>query len=124
LKVSLSERESDVMVALWDRGPSTVAEVRERLPHDLAYTTVLTFLRILESKGYVRHEGVGRAHRYSAVIARDAARRSALRDLSTRLFGGSVALLLLHAASDARLTDAEVDRIERLIRQRAAKGKR
>ena len=56
---SFTDRELDVMAVLWDRGPSTVAEVREHLEDALAYTTVLTVLRTLETKGFVSHEEEG-----------------------------------------------------------------
>lgn len=56
MKIALTNREADVMQVLWDHGPSLVAEVRNRLTDELAYTTVLTILRTLESKGYVSHE--------------------------------------------------------------------
>lgn len=62
MKISLTDREADVMQDLWDHGPSLVAEVRERLSDELAYTTVLTVLRTLEGKGYVGHEEEGRGH--------------------------------------------------------------
>src|SRR5438309_1515448 len=55
--ISFTDRELDVMSVLWDAGSATVAEVRERLSDDLAYTTVLTVLRTLEQKGYVGHTG-------------------------------------------------------------------
>src|SRR5438552_1772210 len=60
------------MNVLWDAGSATVAEVRERLSDDLAYTTVLTVLRTLEQKGYVGHTGEGRAHRYRPLVKRAA----------------------------------------------------
>src|SRR5439155_2390385 len=69
------------MSVLWNLGSATVAEVRERLPDDLAYTTVLTVLRTLEQKGHVAHTGEGRAHRYRPLVKRAAAGRSALRRL-------------------------------------------
>lgn len=106
------------MEVLWQRGPSTVAEVKENLSDDLAYTTVLTVLRTLEAKGYVGHNEEGRAHRYSAIVARDVARRSALRALKRKLFEGSVELLLTHVVSDEDLTNTEVQRIQRLLDQR------
>ena len=56
-----TDRELDIMDVLWEHGPSTVADVRDRLPVDLAYTTVLTILRTLEEKGHVGHESEGRA---------------------------------------------------------------
>ena len=61
------------MGVLWSAGSATVAEVRDRLPADLAYTTVLTILRNLEAKGFVRHEGEGKAHRYFRFVARQTA---------------------------------------------------
>jgi predicted transcriptional regulator len=68
MDVSLTNRETDVMRVLWDLGPSVVAEVRDRLADNLAYTTVLTILRTLEAKGYVGHEEEGRVHRYFAAV--------------------------------------------------------
>ncbi|MEJ2205973.1 MAG: BlaI/MecI/CopY family transcriptional regulator, partial [Gemmatimonadota bacterium] len=76
-----TERELDVMGVLWEHGPSTVADVRDRLPDRLAYTTVLTVLRTLEAKGHVGHREEGRAYRYHALVERDAARESAVSRL-------------------------------------------
>src|SRR6185503_4780780 len=77
----LGDRELDVMGVLWDLGSGTVAEVRDRLPADLAYTTVLTILRNLEAKDFVSHSAEGKAHRYFPRVARRAARRTALTKL-------------------------------------------
>lgn len=115
MKINLSDREAELMDVLWERGPSTVTEVRDELADDLAYTTVLTMLRNLEAKDYVRHEIEGRAHRYVAVIARDAARRSALQHLASKLFKGSPHLLLAHMVEDGKLTDTEVRSIRKLL---------
>jgi len=123
MQIALTDRESDLMDVLWDRGPSTVAEVQDQLKDKLAYTTVLTILRNLEVKGYIGHETEGRAHRYLALVERNAARRSALKHLSNKLFKGSLEMLLLHAVSDHKLTDAEVKKIRRLLEQRTPKGK-
>jgi predicted transcriptional regulator len=123
MHIVLAEREADLMEVLWEHGASTVAEVREKLKVELAYTTVLTILRNLEGKGYVGHEEEGRAHRYRALVPRDAARRSALRDLSAKLFQGSTDLLLTHLVTDQNLTDEQVRRIRRLLNQRAKRGK-
>src|SRR5688500_20401860 len=73
----LTDRELDVMAVLWDRGAATVAQVRDLLDDDLAYTTVLTVLRTLEAKGHVGHEPDGRAHLFfPRTVRRDAARRT------------------------------------------------
>ena len=77
-ELSLGDRELDVMAVLWEVGDGTVAEVREKLPADLAYTTVLTILRKLEAKGLVRHKVEGKAHRYYPRVAQKNARRSVL----------------------------------------------
>lgn len=124
MHITLAERESEIMEVLWKRGPSTVAEVRKQLPDQLAYTTVLTMLRNLEAKGYVGHDEEGRAHRYSALVAQDAARRSALKDLASKFFDGSAELLMTHLVSDEKLSGEAVDRIRRLLNARAAKGRR
>ena len=84
MTVSFTDRELDVMAVLWQRGPSTVAEVREALEDALAYTTVLTVLRTLEDKGYVGHEEEGRAYRYFPAVAREEAGTSALRPAASR----------------------------------------
>ena len=123
MTVTLTDREADLMDILWERGPSTVTEVLENLGADLAYTTVLTTLRRLESKKYIRHDEDGRAHRYAAVIGRDSARRSAVKALSRKLFKGSTELLLTHLVSDGDLSDADVLRIRRLLASRSKKEK-
>lgn len=111
----MTDREASLMEVLWDRGPSTVAEVRGQLPDELAYTTVLTILRNLESKGYVTHEAEGRAHRYAAFVARDAAQRSALQALKQKLFRGSTELLLTRLVAERDLSPAQIERIQRLL---------
>jgi len=123
VRIVLAERESEVMQVLWDSGASTVSEVREKLRDVLAYTTVLTILRKLEAKGYVGHEESGRAHRYSARIAREAARRSALRDLAKRLFKGSSELLLVHLVEDQGVTEPQATRIRELLEKHLRKSK-
>jgi predicted transcriptional regulator len=123
MEIRLTDREIDLMEVLWRRGPSTVAEVQENLADDLAYTTVLTVLRTLEDKGFVAHEREGRAHRYAAVVARDTARRSALKALRHKLFQGSTSLLLAHLVADEQLNDEEIKRIRGLLRRRSASKK-
>jgi BlaI family transcriptional regulator, penicillinase repressor len=111
----LGDRELDVMGVLWELRSGTVAEVRERLPADLAYTTVLTILRNLEEKGFVTHEVEGRAHRYSPRIARQAARRSAVGRIVDKLFHGSAEQLLVHLVRERNLTTGDLRRIRRAV---------
>jgi predicted transcriptional regulator len=123
MDIVLADREAELMQVLWDFGPSTVAEVRDRIHDDLAYTTVLSMLRTLEAKGYVTHDAEGKAHRYSAAIDRDAARRSALRALTDKFFKGSTATLLTHFVAEEKLSDADVARLRSLLAKRAKKVK-
>lgn len=122
MKISLTDREADVMQALWDHGPSLVAEVRERLSDELAYTTVLTVLRTLEGKGYVGHEEEGRGHRYFASIKQQAARKNAVQHLTEKLFKGSTELLFSHLVSEQKLSSEQIRRMQQLLAERFDKG--
>src|ERR1700754_4919306 len=106
-ELSLGDRELDVMAVLWELGDGTVAEVRDKLPADLAYTTVLTILRKLETKGLVRHKG---------------ARRTVLGRLIDKLFDGSPEQLLAHLVDDHALTPAQVKRIRERLAAAAKRG--
>lgn len=119
-----TDRELDIMKVLWARGASTVAQVRDALEEDLAYTTVLTMLRTLEAKGHVDHDEEGKAHRYRATVSEATARRSALSKVVDRVFGGSAELLLTHLVKDRKLSDDEVARLRTLLSRRAGRGKR
>ena len=122
MQISFTDRELDVMAVLWEHGPSTVAEVRDRIADDLAYTTVLTILRTLEDKGYVGHEEEGRAYRYFPVVAREEAGTSALRRLVGKIFAGSPELLLTQLVSDRGLGRDELERMRRLLDERLEGG--
>ena len=121
MEIQFTDREVDIMEALWERGPSLVAEVRDALPDPLAYNTVLTILRTLEGKGHVGHEEEGRGHRYHAKVAREAARGSALRHLTRKLFKGSPELLLTQLVSDRQLDTDALDRMRKLLADHAKK---
>jgi BlaI family transcriptional regulator, penicillinase repressor len=123
VSITLTDRELDVMSVLWERGSGTVAEVRAALHDELAYTTVLTVLRILEAKGHARHEGEGRAHRYYARVQERVARRGAVRQLLDRFFSGSPELLLTELVGDRELTAKELRRLRQVLDART-KGSR
>lgn len=123
MEIRFTPRELDVMTVLWERGPSTVSEVQEALPAELAYTTVLTLLRVLEEKGHVSHTTEGRAHRYAPLVERQAAGRSALRRITRGLFDGSPELLLTRLVEDADLTEDELRRMRDLLQRRLERGK-
>ena len=115
---TLTDRELDLMNLLWRHGPSTVAEIHQRLTVDLAYTTVLSLMRTLESKGLVRRTKEGRAHRYAPALDRDQATGAAVRSLAGKFFRGSRELLLLHLVSTEKLTPKALERLERLLSER------
>src|SRR3954453_5960120 len=116
MDILLTDREADVMRVLWDRGPSVVTEVKEHLADELAYTTVLTILRTLAQKGYVKHEEEGRVHRYFAAVKAEAARKSALQHLTGKLFKGSTELLFTHLVDDKKLTKEQIQRMRDLLK--------
>jgi predicted transcriptional regulator len=124
-QLTLGDRELDVMAALWQSGSGTVTEVRDALDADLAYTTVLTILRNLESKGFVRHEPRGKAHLFFPVVARRSARRSAIKRVLDKLFQGSHEELLTHLVEEQGLTPAQLRRLSgRVNPARAAKRRK
>ena len=115
MEIVLFDREVEVMEVLWEKGSATVAEVKEAIEDEMAYTTVLTVLRRLEDKGYVGHEEEGRAHRYFARIERTAARKSAVERLTQKLFESSPGLLLTHLVADRKLSKAELRRLKEMV---------
>jgi predicted transcriptional regulator len=120
--IQFTDREIDVMEVLWERGPSLVGEVRATLKDELAYTTVLTILRTLEGKGYVGHKQEGRGHRYFATVKQQAAQRSALRHLTSKLFKGSAELLFTHLVSDGKLSAEQIRSMRALLEDKSQKG--
>lgn len=105
------------MKVLWDKGAATVGDVAASLTDDppLAYSTVLTTLRILEGKGYLRHSKKGRAFVYEPLIAQEEASRSALGYLVNRFFGGSRELLVVNLLKEENISRAELRRIKKMI---------
>ena len=118
MEIRFTPRELDVITVLWDRGPSTVNEVRAALDDELAYNTVLTVLRILEEKGWVGHTEEGRAYRYRALVEREAAGGSALKRITDKLFAGSRELVLTRLVEDDDLSEEELRRMQELLKKR------
>jgi BlaI family penicillinase repressor len=118
----LGRREHDIMTFLWDHGGATVAEVREGLQTELAYTTVLTILRNLEAKGVVRREEEGRGHRYFPVVEREAARESALQRLIDRFFGGNPESLLTHLVEGQHVSEEEIQALRQRLEEERARS--
>jgi len=113
----LTDAELRLMDVIWEKGSATVSDVAEALPNNpaLAYSTVLTIMRILENKGYVRHTKEGRAFVYHPVVERGEASRKAVRNLMKRFFQDSPELLILNVLEDEQLDEGELGRLKRLI---------
>lgn len=116
---TLTEAELRLMNILWEKGRATVGEVARALPRRLAlaYNTVLTTLRILEQKGYIRHEKQGRAFVYQPVLNRGQARRRAIRYLVSRFFNDSPELLVLNILEHQKLDSGELKRLKKMIEE-------
>jgi predicted transcriptional regulator len=116
---NLTEAELRLMHVIWEKGSATVAAVADalRVKPALAYNTVLTTMRILEHKGYLRHTKAeeGRAFVYYPVVGRKQASRKALRHLVSRFFGDSPELLVLNLLEDEEIGERELQRIRKLI---------
>ena len=114
--LDVSRRERQILDVLYTRGRATAAEIQDALPDAPSYSAVRALLRILEAKQYVRHEHDGPRYIYVPTIARDSAKRSALRHLVRTFFDGStedaVAALL---QQDSGLSDPELERLAKLI---------
>lgn len=115
--VTLTEVEQRLMEVLWAKGRASVAEVLDALskrPRP-AFNTVQTTLRILEQKGYVRHEEAGRAFVYYPLVDKASVSRAAVKQLLTRFFDDSAGKLAVNLLADADLTSDELARVERMI---------
>lgn len=114
---TLTEAELRIMQVLWEKGPATVQQVLEALPREkpLAYNSVLTIIRILEKKGYVRHVKDKRAHVYTARVDRKDATRSEVRRLVSRFFGDSHELLVLNILEEQSIDAEELARVRQLL---------
>jgi predicted transcriptional regulator len=120
---TLTEAELRLMDVLWARGDGTVTDVAAALGDPpLAYNTVLTTLRILERKGYVKHRAVGRAFVYSPKVGRDEARSSVIDYVVSRFFDNSPQALMLKLLDTERLDERDVARMRALLERDAEKG--
>lgn len=109
-----TDAELALLRVLWQRGPSTVREVHDRLD-DVGYTTVLKQLQIMLDKGLVTRDESSRAHIYSAAVEQDRMQRRMVDDLLDRAFGGSARQLVAHALSGDDVSHDELEAIRSLI---------
>jgi predicted transcriptional regulator len=115
--ITLTEAELRLMKLLWARGESAVSDLVAAIPEGeaLAYTSVLTTIRILEQKGYVRHRQEGRAFVYSPCVEEHEASRSEIRHMMQRFFGNSRERLLLSLLGDDEIDPKELKRLKDAI---------
>jgi BlaI family penicillinase repressor len=120
----LSRRERQIMDILYQRGKSSVSEVREAMTSAPSYSAVRAMLRVLEEKGHIKHQEEGLRYVYAPKVARDKAKRSAVKHLIDTFFRESpeqvVAALL--DVSSTRLTREELDRMAKMIEQAKQEG--
>ena len=113
----LSRREREIMEVLYRVTRATAAEVQEGMPEAPSYSAVRTMLRILEEKGHVRHEQDGPRYVYIPTVARDKARRSALKHVVNTFFDGSASQVMaaLIELSPRDMDEDELARIREMI---------
>jgi predicted transcriptional regulator len=116
----LTAAELEMMNVIWRVGPCSVAQVLEQLSpkRELAYTSVSTIVRILEQKGYVTSQKVGRGHLYSAAIAKDDYQAMSLRHMVNNVFEGAPSLLVRRLLDSDALTHDELTQIKALLRKK------
>lgn len=124
MQSSLSRRERQIMDAIYRLERATAAEVMEAIPDPPSYSAVRAMLRVLEEKGHLKHEQDGPRYVFSPVVARDAARRSAMKHLVRTFFDGStegaVAALL---QTEGKLSRSELERLSGLIEKAKLEGR-
>ncbi len=114
---TLTEAELRIMNVLWQKGSATVQQVLDALPAKpaLAYNSVLTTVRILENKGYVKHVKDGRAHVYMPLVGRTEATRFEIRHLVNRFFRNSHEQLVLNILQDESIDEAELRQLRHML---------
>lgn len=120
---TLTEAELRIMNVLWMKGFGTVQAILDSLSQKpaLAYNSVLTTIRVLERKGYVKHSKDGRAHVYAPLVERKEATRSEIRHLVGRFFKNSHEQLVLNILEDQGIEAEELDRLREMLERGGAK---
>ena len=123
--IHLSRRERQIMNAIYERGQATAAEVMEGIPEPPSYSAVRAMLRLLEEKGYLKHQQDGARYVYIPTLSREKARQSALKQMLQTFFDNSAeqAVAALLGMSIARLSDEELDRLSQMIEEARKEGR-
>ena len=115
---SLTAAEAEVMDVIWSTSPVAIPAILDRIARPLAYTTVMTTVKILEEKGFVNKCGKqGRAYLYQAAIDRDKVRRSMTDELAARLFDGSIKSMVLSLVRTSGVTMEELSEVKQMIEE-------
>ena len=119
-----TELELAILKIVWDRGPSTVREVREELlpDRDLAHTSVMTIMTIMARKGYLKRAKNGNKYVYTSVVQPDATTGSMLRDLVNRAFDGSAAAVILNLLDTAHIDPEDLEHLQDIIDRKMKEG--
>ena len=114
---TLTEAELRIMDVLWLKGSGTVQQVLDSISQRpaLAYNSVLTTIRVLERKGYLKHLKDGRAHVYTPLVGQKEATRSEIRHLVSRFFRNSHEQLVLNLLEDQGIGTEEIDRLRQML---------
>jgi len=114
---TLTEAELRIMNVLWGKGSGTVQQVLDSITEKpaLAYNSVLTTIRVLEKKGYLKHLKDGRAHVYTPLVGRKDATRSEIRHLVSRFFKNSHEQLVLNLLEDQGIEPEEIGRLRQML---------
>jgi BlaI family penicillinase repressor len=118
LEAQPTDRELEALKVLWDQGEATVREVCEAMNsagEDLAYTTVLSLLQVMEQKGMVTHRREGKAYVYLPQVERETTLRGLAAGFLERVFDGSLDEYLVHAIGSRSVTKAELAQLEDMI---------
>ena len=118
-KTTLTDQELEIMKIVWELEKATVRDVYEALlkRRRIAYTTVMTMMKILEGKGYLKKKQEDRAYLYRPAEPKESVIRGMVRDFVNRVFNGSAEPLLVHLVQDESLSPEELDDIVRMIRR-------
>ncbi len=121
----LSRRERQIMDIVYSRGQATAADVQEALPDPPGYSAVRAMLRLLEEKGYLKHEQDGPRYLFKPTLAREKARKSALKQMLETFFDGSTeqAVAALLNLSKTKLDKDELDRLSQMIETAKKEGR-
>jgi predicted transcriptional regulator len=120
-KTTLTDQELEIMKIVWDLDQATVRDVYEKLleHRKIAYTTVMTLMKILETKGHLKKSSVERAYIYQPTKPKQQVIGGMVREFVNRVFNGSAEPLLLHLVEDEKLTEKELADLVRLARKKS-----